>query len=91
MLTYVFNTEYGTILYFLIIILNTILSNYWCRSFVKMHSFRVVSDDPPETMRNLCLSAKFSHEEIRWNYNIFRRVYFPIIIIISHHLYLHII
>ena len=25
-----------------------------------------------ETMRKLCLSAKFPHQEIRWNYGIFR-------------------
>ena len=27
-----------------------------------------------QTMRKLCLSAKFSHQEIRWNYGIFRSV-----------------
>ena len=28
----------------------------------------------PETIRKLCLSAKFPHQEIRWNYGIFRSV-----------------
>ena len=28
----------------------------------------------PETMRKLCLSTKFPHQEIRWNYGIFRSV-----------------
>ena len=27
----------------------------------------------PETMRKLCPSTKFPHQEIRWNYGIFRR------------------
>ena len=26
--------------------------------------------DSPETMRKLCLSAKFPYQEIRWNYGI---------------------
>ena len=26
----------------------------------------------PETMRKLCLSTKFPHQKIRWNYGIFR-------------------
>ena len=32
----------------------------------------MVSGDSPETMQKLCLSAKFPHQEIRWNYGIFR-------------------
>ena len=28
--------------------------------------------DSPETMRKLCLSTKFPHQESRWNYGIFR-------------------
>ena len=32
------------------------------------------SYDSPETMRKLCLSAKFPHQEIRWNYGILRSV-----------------
>ena len=30
--------------------------------------------ESPETMRKLCLSTKFSHQEIVWNYGIFRSV-----------------
>ena len=30
--------------------------------------------DCPETMRKLCLSTKFPHQEIKWNYGIFRCV-----------------
>ena len=33
--------------------------------FLERHSFRIVSDDLPETMRKLCLSTKFPHHEIR--------------------------
>ena len=29
-----------------------------------------MESDSPETMRKLCLSPKFSHQEIRWNYGI---------------------
>ena len=35
-----------------------------------MHSFRIVSDESPETMRKLWISTKFPHQEIRWNYGI---------------------
>ena len=28
-------------------------------------------------MRKLCLSTKFPHHEIRWNYDILRSVHFP--------------
>ena len=45
----------------------------WCRHFAKRHSFGTVSRESPETMRKLCLSAKFSHQEMRWNYGILRR------------------
>ena len=34
-------------------------------------SFRIASGESPETMRKLCLSKKFPHQEIRWNYGIF--------------------
>ena len=30
-----------------------------------------VKGNSPETMRKLCLSTKFSHQEIRWNFGIF--------------------
>ena len=46
----------------------------WCENFVKRHSFSIVSSDSPETMRKRCLSTKFSHQEIRWNYGILRSV-----------------
>ena len=46
----------------------------WCGNFVERHSFCIVSGESPETMRKLCLSTKFSHQEIRWNYDILRSV-----------------
>ena len=33
-----------------------------------------VSGESPKTMKKLCHSAKFPHQEIRWNYGILRRV-----------------
>ena len=39
---------------------------------MERHSSRIVSGESPETMQTLCLSIKFSHEEIRWNRGIFR-------------------
>ena len=38
---------------------------------MKKHSFSIVLSNLPETMWKLCLSTKFSHQEIRWNYGIF--------------------
>ena len=38
--------------------------------FVVRHSFRIVSGDSPETLRELLLSAKFRHQQIRFNYGI---------------------
>ena len=35
-------------------------------------NFRIVSGDSPETILKLCLFTKFPHQEIRWNYRIFR-------------------
>ena len=42
----------------------------WCEKFMERHSFRIISGDSPKTMRKLCLSTKFPHQEIRWNYGI---------------------
>ena len=36
----------------------------WCGHFVERHSFRIISGELPETLRKLCLSIKFSHQEI---------------------------
>ena len=45
---------------------NSVISpNSWCRNFAERHSFRIVSSDLPETMRKLCFSTKFPHQEIR--------------------------
>ena len=44
----------------------------WRGNFAERHSFRIILGDSPETMRKLCLSGKFLHQEIRWNYGIFR-------------------
>ena len=41
---------------------------FWCVNFVEWYSFRRVSKSP-ETLRNLPLSAKFRHQEIRVNRN----------------------
>ena len=43
--------------------------------YLHLHSIVQLSIDfhlgeSPETMRKLCLSAKFPHQEIRWNYGI---------------------
>ena len=39
---------------------------------MKKHSFHIVSSDSPEpeTMQKLCLSTKFPHQEIKWNFGI---------------------
>ena len=39
---------------------------------VERYSFRIVSGEPPETLQKLCLSTKFPHKKIRWNYGILR-------------------
>ena len=47
-----------------------------CGNFVERYSFRIVSKlYSSETMRKLCLSTKFTHEEIGWNYSILRSVW----------------
>ena len=46
----------------------------WCGSFVERHSFHIVSSNLPETMWKLCLSTKFPHQEIKWNYGILHSV-----------------
>ena len=38
---------------------------FWCGNFVERHSFRRVSGDSPEPLQKLCLSTKFTHQEIR--------------------------
>ena len=43
----------------------------WCGNFVEKQSFRMISDSP-KIMSKLCLSTKFPHQDIRWNYGIFR-------------------
>ena len=39
---------------------------------MKKHSFHIVSSDSPEPeiMQKLCLSTKFPHQEIKWNFGI---------------------
>ena len=52
---------------------NTVISlNFLVWNLVERHNFRIVSGDSPETMRKLCLSTKLQHQEIKWNYGIFR-------------------
>ena len=43
-----------------------------CGNFVERHSFRRVLGESPETLRKLCLSTKFPHHEISWNFSILR-------------------
>ena len=47
---------------------------FWCGTFVERHSFCIVSANSPESMRKLCLSRKFPHQEIRWNFGVLRTV-----------------
>ena len=42
----------------------------WCGNFVERLSFRRVSGESPKTLRKLCLSTKFPHQLIRWNFGI---------------------
>ena len=37
----------------------------WCVNFVERHSFHIVSDELSKTLRKLCFSTKFPHQEIR--------------------------
>ena len=46
----------------------------WCWNFVKGHSFGRVSGDLRTVLRKLCLSEKFTDQEIRWNFDILRNV-----------------
>ena len=46
----------------------------WYGNFVERHGFWIVSGHPPETMRKMYLSAKFPHQEIRWNKDTLRCV-----------------
>ena len=48
----------------------------WMGDFVERYGFRIVSGESPKTMQKLCLSKKFSHQEIRWNYGILRKVFY---------------
>ena len=50
----------------------------WCRNFVERHSFRIVLGNLPETLRKLCIYAKFPHQKIRWNYGILNKDSFSI-------------
>ena len=52
-----------------------------CGNFVERHSFHRVWGDSPETLRNLCLSTKFLHQEIRLNFSVFYAVEIQIFII----------
>ena len=44
----------------------------WCGIFVEMHGFCRVFDHLPESLRKLCVSAKFPHQQIRWMFGILR-------------------
>ena len=51
---------------------------FWCGNFEERHSFRRVLGASPETLRKLCLSSKFWHLEIRWNFGILRSVRYQV-------------
>ena len=63
-------------------LINSLLYNALCcvkyHNFTQFHGVRhslwkgTVSGDSTETMRKLCLSTKFPHHEIMWNYGILR-------------------
>ena len=42
----------------------------WCGNFVETHKFRRGSGDFLKNLRKLCVSKKFPHQEIRWNYSV---------------------
>ena len=44
----------------------------WCGNLMESHNFRKVSGESPETLRKLCASTKFSHQEIRQIFGILR-------------------
>ena len=47
------------------------INNYNAKNTAILPDFRAIRQ---KTMRKLCLSAKCPHQEIRWNYGIFRSV-----------------
>ena len=54
---------------------NTVIpANVLEGNFVERRSL-LWKSDTPETMQKLCLSTKFPHQEIRWNYRILRSVF----------------
>ena len=52
-------------------------SNFLVWEFCEKAQFRIVSGESPETMRKLCISIKFPHQEISWNYGILRGFHIP--------------
>ena len=54
-------------------ILNFYLISCW-ENFVERHSFRRVLGDSPETLRKLCLSTKFPHQEIKRIFGVLRGI-----------------
>ena len=49
----------------------------WCGNFVERYNFSRILGDSPETLSKLCLSTKFPHQVIRWNFGILRSTRFP--------------
>ena len=45
----------------------------WYENFVERRIFRSVSRESSKTLRKMCLSAKFPHQEIRWNYHCYSK------------------
>ena len=46
---------------------------FWWGNFVERHSFHIVAGESPKTMLKLCLSTQCPHQEMRWNYGIFKQ------------------
>ena len=42
----------------------------WCGDFLKTNVFQTDFRNSRETMRKLCVSTKFSHQEIKWSFGI---------------------
>ena len=71
------NTGIGLILCYIGLALRKIPKFHlisWRGNFEERHSFGIVLEESPETMQKLCLSSKFPHQDIRWNFGILHSV-----------------
>ena len=57
-------------------VFSCLFCKFFLNSFFAEHLQATASfGESPKTMRKLCLSTKFLHQEIRWNYGILSSVY----------------